>query len=66
MREKDFCKLQQKIAQLRAAIQKLKETINAWDKATWFECPRCGSIRDTLTTITKIIGGAQDGSCKNK
>lgn len=70
---KDFCKLQQEneqlqtqMTQIKKAIQKLKETINAWDKATWFECPRCGNIRDTLTTITKIIGGAEDGSCKNK
>jgi len=51
--------LQTQITQIKKAVQKLKETINAWDKTTWFECPRCGSTRDALTTITKIIGGIE-------
>jgi hypothetical protein len=58
--------LQTQITQIKKAVQKLKETINAWDKATWFECPRCESIRNALTTITKIIGGAENGSSKDK
>ena len=63
---KDFCKLQTQMTQIKKAVQKLKETVHAWDKTTWFECTRCGSIHDTLTTITKIIGGAEDGSSKDK
>ena len=64
---KDFCKLQQENEQLRAqvarmreALRKARETISAWDRVNWFECDRCGNMRDALATIDKALGGKED------
>ncbi len=61
--------LQAENEQLRAQVEQVREVLrkaSARDRANWFECDRCANMRDVLTTITKIIGGAENGSSKNE
>ena len=45
---------EKQMTQIKKTIQKLKETMNTKNKAHWFECDRCRTMRDVLTTIDML------------
>ena len=52
--------LQAQVARVREALRKA----SAWDRVNWFECDRCGNMRDALAAIDKAIGGREDAGKK--
>ena len=59
--------LQAENEQLRAQVARVREALrkaSAWDRVNWFECDRCGNMRDALAAIDKAIGGREDAGKK--
>ena len=52
--------LQAENEQLRAQVEQVRRALrkaSARDRANWFECDRCGDMRDVLVAIDKALGG---------
>jgi cell division protein FtsB len=53
--------------QLQAQVTRVREALrkaSARDRVNWFECDRCGNIRDALAEINKALGGKEDAGKK--